>query len=211
MRIPEFRLLPLLLIIVLLCSCNKSKTLYELSPISEGGNYHAIISIPAGSSELYQYDPEAAVFKVKKVDGNEEFVPYLPFPVNYGFIPSTYSDLEEKDINSPLYVFIVSRNYSKTTLIDILPLGSAVFEDRHGQEVIVPVTVPADNQFRTLSVIDFDSFSQFPDAMKSIESFYRNWHKDDLLKFIEWKDDDWTMSYIERRTDYERVTFRTKD
>jgi inorganic pyrophosphatase len=204
-------MIALLFSMALFFACKENKTLYELSPVSENGIHHALISIPAGTVELYQYDPAAGVFKVKNDGKKDESVDYLPFPVNYGFLPSTFKDSGSKDINDPLNVFIVSPTFSKTTLIEIQPLGSAIYISGSGDEIVVPVVVPSDPQFRSLDVSDYSTFMQYPEAMSSIESFYRYWKKDDNLTFTKWQDDIWTQEYIELHTDYDRVNYRGKN
>lgn len=196
------------MLLLTLSACQKTKTLYELSPVSESGSYHAIVSIPAGTSDLYVYDPEAAAFKVKKVGDRDEYVPYLPFPANWGFIPSTYSDITKQDISSPIQLFILTKSYSKTTLFEIQPIASILFADRFGQEHVVPVATPTDSTFRTLDISSYEGLTQYPDAMASLESFYRNWKVDDSLQLLEWKDQDWTMEYINARTDSTRITYK---
>lgn len=60
----------------------------KLAPFSEQGGYvNVVAETPKGSRNKYTYDPEAGLFRLKKI---------LPagavFPFDFGFIPSTLAD-----------------------------------------------------------------------------------------------------------------------
>ncbi|GAB5465412.1 MAG: hypothetical protein Kapaf2KO_08480 [Candidatus Kapaibacteriales bacterium] len=190
-------------------SCKENKTLYELSPISENGNYLAIITIPAGTSELYEYDTNALTMRVKNVDGKDEIYPHLPFPVNYGFIPSTYSDLSSKNLDEPLELFILTASYSKTTLMEVLPIATMEFLDEGGKAKYIPVAVPYDKQFRTLDITSWEGFESEATAKEIIQIWASKWKESEGWTFQGWKDESFTKSYLEERTIKENIRYKS--
>ena len=97
---------------------------------------NAIIEIPKGSSNKYEYDKELNVFRLDRTL-------YSPvhYPGAYGFIPQTHS--EDGD---PLDVVVIVENPTFTgCLIEVRPLGVLVMRDDMGLDhkiLGVPVNDP---------------------------------------------------------------------
>jgi inorganic pyrophosphatase len=97
---------------------------------------NAVIEIPKGSSNKYEYDKELNVFRLDRTL-------YSPvhYPGAYGFIPQTHS--EDGD---PLDVVVIIENPTFTgCLIEVRPLGVLVMRDDKGVDhkiLGVPVNDP---------------------------------------------------------------------
>jgi inorganic pyrophosphatase len=109
----------------------------ELPPGSDIPNVvNAIIEIPKGSSNKYEYDKEYNVFRLDRTL-------YSPvhYPGAYGFIPQTHSeDGDPLDV-----VVIVEHDTFPGCLIEVRPLGVLVMRDDKGVDhkiLAVPVNDP---------------------------------------------------------------------
>jgi len=97
---------------------------------------NAVIEIPKGSSNKYEYDKELNVFRLDRTL-------YSPvhYPGAYGFIPQTHS--EDAD---PLDVVVMVEHEAFTgCLIEVRPLGVLVMRDDHGLDhkiLAVPTNDP---------------------------------------------------------------------
>ena len=97
---------------------------------------NAVIEIPKGSSNKYEYDKELNIFRLDRTL-------YSPvhYPGAYGFIPQTHS--EDGD---PLDVVVIIENPTFTgCLIEVRPLGVLVMRDEMGLDhkiLGVPVNDP---------------------------------------------------------------------
>lgn len=97
---------------------------------------NAVIEIPKGSSNKYEYDKEMNVFRLDRVL-------YSPvhYPGAYGFIPQTHA--EDGD---PLDVLVIVEHPTFTScLIEVRPLGVLIMRDDKGLDhkiLAVPVSDP---------------------------------------------------------------------
>jgi inorganic pyrophosphatase len=109
----------------------------ELPPGSDVPNLiNAVIEIPKGSSNKYEYDKELNVFRLDRTL-------YSPvhYPGAYGFIPQTHA--EDGD---PLDVVVIVEHPTFTgCLIEVRPLGVLIMRDDMGLDhkiLAVPVRDP---------------------------------------------------------------------
>lgn len=157
-------------------SSGPGRDLYHLSPGPESPEVvDAVIEVPAGSSNKYEYDPNVGVFRLDRV-----LYSPLHYPGDYGFIPSTLAeDGDPVDIlvlmNRPTYPGIVIR---------ARPLGFLEMSDEKGRDqkiLAVPVDDPRFDSQRHL-----DTISQH--RLREIEHFFR------IYKELEGKEtrvEDW--------------------
>jgi inorganic pyrophosphatase len=93
---------------------------------------NAIVEIPKGSRNKYEYDKERCAFRLDRV-----LYASVHYPANYGFIPSTSStDGDPLDIlilvNEPAFVGV---------LIDVCPIGVFYMKDEGGEDEKI-ISVP---------------------------------------------------------------------
>jgi len=80
----------------------------------------AVIEIPMGSRVKYELDKETGLIKVDRI----LFSPFF-YPVNYGFIPSTWWD-----DNDPLDILVFSYEpFVPGSLVEVRPIGLLKMED----------------------------------------------------------------------------------
>ena len=77
--------------LVLFSSC-KNEMEYKSIPAQTEAGVMAVIEIPAGTNRKIEYNQDLARFEIDVKDGKERIIDFLPYPGNYGFIPSTHMD-----------------------------------------------------------------------------------------------------------------------
>lgn len=136
---------------------------------------NAVIEVPVGSSNKYEYDPEVGIFRLDRV-----LYSPMHYPGDYGFIPSTHADDDD-----PLDVLVLMNRPTFTgAVLRARPLGYLEMSDEKGRDqkiLAVPVDDPRYDGNRHL-----DSISRH--RLREIEHFFR------IYKELEGKEtivDDW--------------------
>ncbi len=135
----------------------------------------AVVEVPLGSTNKYEYDPEHGYFKLDRV-----LYSPMHYPGDYGFIPGTYAeDGDPLDVlvlmGTPTYPGIVIRTR---------PLGYLEMSDEKGRDQKI-LAVPADDP-RYDAMRHLDSVSRH--RLREIEHFFR------IYKELEGKEtvvEDW--------------------
>ena len=92
----------LLLPLLLLTGCQTDYA--SLPTYTPRKQLQAVIEVPAGSATTIRYNRETKAFEPDKQAGQVRIVDFLPYPANYGFIPSTETNAQAK----PLKIFVPS-------------------------------------------------------------------------------------------------------
>ncbi|MDX2130097.1 MAG: inorganic diphosphatase [Chloroherpetonaceae bacterium] len=134
---------------------------YKTLPVGDKApkEVHAIIEVPKGERNKYEYDPKLGVFKLDRV-----LYSSTHYPTSYGFIPSTLA--EDGD---PLDVLVMTHGATFTgCVIDVRPIGLLKMRDDKGLDdkiLSVPVNDPIYKNIRRLSDIS-------PHLPTEIEHFF---------------------------------------
>lgn len=119
----------------------------------------AVIEIPAGARNKYEYDAERGIFRLDRV-----LYSSVHYPTDYGFIPNTLSeDGDHLDI-----LVIVEEPTFPGCHIPVRPIGVLNMVDVNGEDqkiLAVPVGDP-----RYAEVLDIDDLS--PHWLREIENFF---------------------------------------
>ncbi len=144
----------------------------HLPTFSELGNLHAVIEIPAGTNHKYEYNKQLLQFEQDQRDGVPRMVRFLPYPVNYGFIPSTRMDKDRAGDGDPLDVLLLAESMPTGTLIEVLPIGLLKLKDT-GELDHKVLAVPVDPALRIIDATDWNSFQLYYSAIRHIlETFF---------------------------------------
>lgn len=106
---------------------------------------HAIIEIPKGSSNKYEYDLKLEAFVLDRV-----LYSPLYYPCDYGWIPATLS--EDGD---PLDILVIGSHPTfPGCVVRARPLGSLMMRDEEGTDYKVLAVSSRDPRFREARVLD---------------------------------------------------------
>jgi inorganic pyrophosphatase len=151
---------------------------------------HAIVEIPKGSKNKYEYDPELEMFVLDRVLHSA-----VHYPAAYGFIPQTLWD-----DGDPLDVLImISEHTFPGCLVDIRPIGVLQMEDdKGGDDKLLAVAShdPHFDEIRTLN--DVPSHT-----LKEYEHFFLTYKDLEKKKVITrgWKDEKVAIESVKRGND----------
>lgn len=161
--------------------------LYEL-PIDCGTAecVNAVIEIPLGDVNKYQYDPHLDVFRLAR----NLFSP-VHYPGNYGFIPSTLG------VNGkPVAVLVLASSPSFTgCLVEVRPIGLLEIRDQGVPEAKVVAVGKNSPRFR-----DVDDISKVPShLLREIETFFASYKQLEgkLSQTVAWHSAEATRIAIE--------------
>ncbi|MEL6944743.1 MAG: inorganic diphosphatase, partial [Bacteroidota bacterium] len=130
--------------------------MYKL-PSSTAEGIKVVIEIPAGTNEKIEYNKERKSFEVDSIDGHARIINFLPYPGNYGFIPSTYMNPDEGGDGDALDVLVISNSVPTGTVMNVLPIASLQLRDNEEIDTKI-IAVPADSTARTLQANNFTEF-----------------------------------------------------
>lgn len=179
-------------ILTMIMACQEKKGFDDLMTYSKNGKPHFIVVNPAGSVEKFRFDQLDNGFKVRTTEGKNELIDFLPFPANFGFIPSTHSEgIDKGDL---LYGFLISPSYSIQTMIDVIPIGAlSVIQD--GKENDIVFCIP-DNKDERIKIAETN---QVPYEMRStFEMWLTNGFGIDSI--LDWHDSKYADELIKTRS-----------
>ncbi|WP_353777099.1 inorganic diphosphatase [Winogradskyella sp. 3972H.M.0a.05] len=194
-----YKITPILLIIVILfsaCKNNNSIDYYSYQTFSDEGNPYAIIEIPAGTNKKLEYNSEANSFDVDKENGKERIIDFLPYPGNYGFIPSTYSNTDTGGDGDALDVLVLCESLKTGAIVKIIPLGVLKLID-NGEIDSKIIAIPFDESNQVLSAENYLEFSKkYPEVKTIIELWFLNYNPNDPSTISGWGDEIEALSEI---------------
>jgi len=188
----------LILIPVLILSCQKNVDYYNLPTLSDNNCIQAVVEISAGNSKKFEFDRTSNSFLVDKEDGKERIINFLPYPGNYGFIPSTLSDPTKGGDGDAIDVLIIAEGVSTGTVIEIIPIAVLKLTD-DGKEDHKIIAIPVNKK---LQIIDIKTFKEmtanYPNIINIIELWFMNYNKKDKASINGWGDENEALLIINK-------------
>ena len=138
---------------------------------------NAVIEVISGSRDKYEYKPEWEAFVLDRIIPSS-----VIFPVEYGFVPQTWSD-----DNDPLDIMVLSYEPLEVgCIVKVRVIGALIIEDEHGDDPKILSVLVNDARFNGYNDIQ----DVHEHKLKEIQEFYETYkrlepHK--WVKFKEWK------------------------
>ncbi len=175
-------------LLVTSCSTEQSSIDYgALATYSAAGHLQMVVEIPAGTNKKFEYDYELRTFPADIKNGNDRVINFLPYPGNYGFIPSTKMDLARGGDGDALDVLLLSEHLPTGTIVEILPIGIILLQD-NGENDSKIIAIPIDNRLRVLDIKNFEQLnSEFFDVRNLIQLWFLGYKRSDAVQLIEWR------------------------
>lgn len=108
------------------------------------GLIHAVVEIPAGTSEKWEVGLDGTMrWDIK--DGRPRVVAYLPYPANYGIVPRALLGRELEGDGDPLDVLVLGPAVPRGSVVAVRPVGVIRLRDageRDDKILAVPVAGP---------------------------------------------------------------------
>lgn len=139
---------------------------------------NAVIEVISGSRDKYEYRSGWEAFVLDRIIPSS-----VIFPVEYGFVPQTFSD-----DNDPLDIMVLSYEPLEVgCIVRVRVIGALIIEDEHGDDPKILSVLVDDKRFEEY----FNIKAVNPHKLKEIQEFYETYkrlepHK--WVKFKEWID-----------------------
>jgi len=160
-----------------------------ISAFTENDSVRMVVEISAGTNRKFEYDKLRNEFLIEKNDGVERVVKFLPYPGNYGFIPSTFMAEDRGGDGDALDVLLISESLGTGTVAEIVPIGVLMLRDS-GEIDTKIIAVPLDQTLRIIDVMSFDDLKEnYAPVMEIIELWFSNYKGEGLIEPLGWKDE----------------------
>ena len=130
-------------------------------------DFVAFIEIEQGSKNKYELDKETGLIILDRI-----LFTSTHYPMNYGFIPLTYSEDDD-----PLDVFVLSsQSIEKASLVRCYPIGVIEMQDRNESDekiIAIPFGDPQYNGYKDLAELPkhiVDELKHFLSVYKALEN-----------------------------------------
>ncbi|MEL6917267.1 MAG: inorganic diphosphatase [Bacteroidota bacterium] len=161
----------------------------DMESLSINGHPNAVIEIPAGTNLKMEYNKKTHRFLPDKRKGKDRKIAFLPYPGNYGFIPSTYSDPNKGGDGDALDILVISESVPTGTVMEAVPLAVLKLLDNGEQDYKI-IAIPADIDKRVIDVTTFNELkTELPSAMKIIEDWFLNYDQEETASIEGWGDE----------------------
>ncbi len=182
---------------LLACQDQVNKKNYEL-PAIEGDAINVIIEIPAGTNTKIEYDAKEGTFKADQVDNKDRVVAFLPYPGNYGFIPSTMMDADKGGDGDALDILVIGESQPTGSVLKAKPIGTLILKDGGELDTKI-IAIPVDESERTLKADNFLTLMLDHDpAKRIIEEWFLNYKGKGQMELIRWEDENYAIQEIKK-------------
>ena len=138
---------------------NDDRDLEQLPAFTRGEMLNAVIEIPAGASDKFEYDPFTGDFPVSLRNGRPRRIEFLPYPANYGFIPGTKMNKDEGGDGDAVDVFVLCGSIPTGTVLEVEPIGIIELLDA-GERDDKLIALPTDPKLRSVAAQDIHELPQ---------------------------------------------------
>lgn len=174
------------------------RQMYSSPTFSDAGHVMAVIEIPAGTNKKTEYDPAVGQFVIDQRDGKDRVINFLPYPGNYGYIPSTEMSKEAGGDGDALDILVLSESVPTGTIMEVIPIAALMLIDEGEQDTKI-IGVPADEALRVLDATTFIEFSAgYPTARNILEDWMTSYDGVGTTINRGWKDERAALEIIKR-------------
>lgn len=169
----------------------------HLPALTEKG-IQVVVEIPAGTNHQIEYDEAKKDFTLDQRGGHGRIIDFLPYPGNYGFIPSTFLDPARGGDGGALDVLLISEAVPTGTVLEARPIAALLLMDEGRLDTKI-IAVPADSSLQVMKAQNFQEFSITYDGAKHI---IENWflYCDGLgaTAFKGWRDEQFALEEVRK-------------
>jgi len=171
---------------------------YRAPAITETGAINAVIEIPAGTSQKIEFNNGNKRFETDQEEGKDRIIDFLPYPANYGFIPSTMMDQDRGGDGDALDVLVIAAAQPTGTLMAIRPIATLNLID-DGEIDTKIIAVPADSTLQIIQVKGFEDFLiKYNAGMRIVETWFLNYKGLGRTKLKGWENEHHALQEIKK-------------
>ncbi len=185
-------------ICLFLWGCGTGKDYYHLSTFVTDKTINAVVEIPGGTNKKFEYDQNLGNFVIDKKNNVERVIDFLPYPANYGFIPSTHSNADEGGDGDALDILVLSEALKTGTVIETVPIAVLKLID-DGEEDYKIIAVPAKEELRIINALTYNELSlNYPGLVSILETWFLNYNKTDPATVKGWGNENEALMEIKK-------------
>jgi len=182
--------------IFLLASCKNFSA--KKQPVFTAKGLDVVIEIPAGTNHKIEYNSSSNQFENDQIDGKTRVIDFLPYPGNYGYIPSTHMDKKRGGDGDALDVLLISESLPTGTTVPTIPIAALVLKDK-GEIDTKIIVVPADSTYRVIESTDYQDFLiRYNAAHHIIQEWFMSYKGLGKMELIGWQDEQYAKAEIKK-------------
>ncbi len=186
----------LVLPLIFLQGCASTMEYYKLPAKVSEKTFNAVIEIPAGTNKKYEYSPNQKEFVIDMENGKDRIIDFLPYPANYGFIPSTLSKSDSGGDGDALDVLVISETVATGTVLEILPIAILKLID-DGETDYKVIAVPQDKGKRIIRATTYaELVAEYPKLLEIVALWFLNYNPKDSSSVDGWGDEKEALNEI---------------
>ena len=184
--------------LLLLTACDRPLHNPLSLPALTDAGVQVVVEIPAGTNHKIEINKKTGRFENDSLQGDIRVIDFLPYPGNYGFIPSTYMDPARGGDGDALDVLVLAESQPTGTVMATLPIGVMLLRDG-GELDSKIIAVPADPARRIIRADNFlDFLLHYDPAKRLLEDWFLHYKGYGVMEFIDWKDEAYAMEEIRK-------------
>jgi len=152
---------------------NDFNLLYDVNPIQVSGEVNAVIEIPAGTIEKWEYNKSTGKLQREIIDNKKRTVNYLGYPGNYGMIPRTLLSKEKGGDGDPLDIIVLGPPAKRGQILKCKIIGVLYLLDG-GEQDDKLIAVSNNSPFHSINSID-NLNNDFKGITQIIELWFTNY------------------------------------
>ena len=179
------------------CKMTNDPPPYQLAAFSDEG-MNAVIEIPAGTNRKIEYNYDNKQFEVDVIEGKKRVIDFLPYPANYGFIPSTMMEKEKGGDGDALDILVLGESQATGTVMKVKPI--AMIELLDGGEIDTKIIgVPLDSTLQVMQIDNFeDLLIKYNGVQRIIETWFLNYKGLGKMQLVGWKNEAAALAEIRK-------------
>ena len=167
-------------------------------PATTGEYLNVIVEIPAGTNHKIEYHRGEGFVNDTLETGDTRVIGFLPYPGNYGFVPSTLMDAARGGDGDPLDVLVISESVPTGTLLTVRPIAALLLRDR-GEIDTKIIAVPTNERLQVFRAENYLDFALEHDAARSIiELWFLNYKGPGKTELLRWEDERYAWGDVEK-------------
>lgn len=181
-----------------LIAAESSINFESLPAFSVAGQLQMVVEIPAGTSIKNEYNSTLNSFPADVIEGKDRVIDFLPYPGNYGFIPSTKMDRLIGGDGDALDVLLLSQHKATGSILSIIPIAIVHLVD-DGELDSKIIAVPYVQDQRIISATSYAELEEsYPNIKFIIELWFTSYKGKDVVELINWEDDASVKEFINK-------------
>lgn len=170
----------------------------SLPAFSINGNLQIVVEIPAGTNKKFEYDHATNTFPVDIKNAKERSINFLPYPGNYGFIPSTIMDKSKGGDGDALDVLVLSQHLQVGNIIEVIPIAvlNLIDNGELDSKIIAVPFNPIDQIIKATSSSQLNT--EYPNIKPLIKLWFTSYKGGNEVKFDSWGDEIEARAEIEK-------------